>query len=289
MADIERLDPSKRLDRIAARADQLEKTRDKMMDLVKPTSLTGKARVFVSRFVPVLRDQIMFSPIEAIKAELRGSAIELYQDLKPLLKEGKARLDHDNQVRQLMSEFEKDMDNKEVEEKLRDLIRGKAEQDLNIIKDDETEELLSELLQSQSPEVVQRRKEELLEAAKQRVVLSQPILRVTEASMIGTARLYESTVDAYGMALEFGPALNALHRNSGHIIDAAKANRQTPEIIIKQLELAAETARLAIHSAELGYKLDHTKDIAKLRLIEAQAVETLKSLPAGREQDGKTS
>lgn len=256
----------------------LEKARDKILDTIKPPTLPGKIRRVavrrISGFLPrPVRERLEETPANTLKGELRQAIFGIYGDMKDLLTEGRERTEFHQEIELLIQIAEEDQDDMQAVDELRQRLREKAETELDLRRDPETESLLEEMRKVATPQQAAENRQTVLAEAKQFHQLSEPIIRTIETVVLQAVKTFESLNARYAAIAEYSGALNLLNRTSRDLMRGAELGILSPDTIIKELELAIGTARAAMEAQAIAKELDQTVNPNRLREISRQAHE----------------
>jgi len=256
------------------RADQLEQYRDRLGDAVRPPTWLDKMRRKAARSLPLgsdLKARIEQTPIDLLKAGLRDTILELYSDMGSILKEGRERTHFHNEFGELIQSAQENPEDHEAVADLRERMRSRAEQELGIRRDAETEELLAELRQTQTPEQQQAAREKMLFEARQLHDLSGPTIEALETVLFASASTFDSLMTQYAGVSELGDALNLLHKTGGDLVRGTQLGITSKNTVEGEIELALEAAYLARDAQILARELDTTVNPKRLQEIGQRA------------------
>lgn len=250
--------------------ETLRRSREKLVELVAPTTFGGRLRFELARLVPPLRGVLEVSPMENIRAELRGVLIDLTLNLPTLAESGARRVSAHEELMGVYSEATANPENWELTLKLKARLTREANWDRQLQVDEPTQALIDKVL-GDNPDERSKEQEEIFESAQQRLDLTQPIVEVTAASIKANVRLREAMMRQYSTVLDISPDLDLLHRNSGALMEGILAGRNSKEVVIRILEQAIQVISLAMKAAEISDRFDETKDLPRLKQIGAEA------------------
>lgn len=262
----------------------LEKNQKKINQLVAPTTVTGRARFGLTQMFPFLRGVLEVNPMEGIRAELRSVLIDLTNDLPALVENGKKRIASHQELMDLYKEATSDTKDWDLTLQLDNRLQQEAMQDKALLVNQQTQDLLDEVLKADDPEVKKDEQTRIFTSAQDRLALTEPIVRVTEASIKATAMLRDSMMRQYSTILNISPDLDLMHKNSGALLEGVLAGRNSPKVVISILKQAIKTIDLVVKTTELGHQFDQTTDLFKLKQIGEEASKLLEGIDDGSAQ-----
>lgn len=261
------------LTRISKTAESLQRSRATLADLIAPTTLSGKLRSFVTRYIPssLISEWITDTPMARVQASLRESILNLYDDMGFIVRQGKERVAFHTELQRLVDRVSEQPSDEGVAS-LRDTLRSRAEEDLNLTKDPETEKLLDSLLNGGSEEQRKASTEKLIKEADQLLELSKPTIEALQVVLFGTVQTYDGLMATYGAVLELRPSFDVLHRSAGDLIRAQHLNIASFNTMLGEIDLAIAAARFAAEATEIGDHLSKTINLERLRQLQQKAV-----------------
>lgn len=259
----------------------LEKSQQKITQLVAPTTVTGRARFGLTQMFPFLKGMLEVSPMECIRAELRSVLIDLTNDLPALVANGDKRVASHKELMDLYKEAKANTEVWDLTLQLDHRLQQEAMQDEALQVKPETQELLDKILKVDDPEVKEEEQRRIFTSAQDRLNLTEPIVMVTEASIKATVMLRDSMMRQYSTILNISPDLDLMHKNSGALLEGVLAGRNSPKVVTAILEQAIRTIDLVIKTNTLGHQFDQTTDLSKLKQIGEEATKLLEGVDNG--------
>jgi hypothetical protein len=264
---------SREIANISTSMQRLQHQRSQIEEVMSPSTLRGRARAFAVSLVPwrQLRDKLQAAPMEELVADQRDSILDLYGNMRGLLRIGKDRVDFHRDLEQLVENVEKDPSNDENSQTLREKLRARAEASLKLQRDPETEVLLAAILDPEDEVHKSQIRESLVNEAKDLLNLSEPTIKATEAVLIGTARTFDTMMARYAATLELREAMDLLHKASGDIVSAESLGMRSFDAMTGEINLALEAAALATRADQLGDELNRTTNQTKLKELQLKS------------------
>lgn len=269
--------PARAIEHISGHARKLAENRRALGELVEPTTLVGRARSTIARIFPPLQSVLQESPMARLRSECRSSIGSLYQDLGELFEEGKARWESHNELDILVQAAKNNPDDPQLTIDLRERLRSRVEVDLNLPRDQRTEDLLAWVLETADAARQQTSRDRLIREADQLLRLSQPTIKITQTILLEGAMTFDSLIATYGSVLELSPALEALHKTSKDLVRGVQLGITAFNTMAGELDLAVASARLVAEAAEIGRELDRTTNAARLQTLSKEAEDLLQS------------
>lgn len=274
---------------------QIARNRDRVKDIVAPHTFSGRLRSFVVSRIPFtpLRTALEQAPLEGAIHEMRGPIIDLYNNMGDIIREGRSLVEFHSDVRELLDETIAHPDDQEALRQLRDKLREKAEKDLNIQRDPDTEELLEQVLEPEDPERRAAIREKTIFEAQEVLAVSQTIAHIGENIATNTAQTFETMNSQYALLLDIRQAVNVLHRSGSDIIKAHDMKIQAFNTLTGQIDVLLVTAKLATEVQQLASEAQVTVDAEKIKVLRERAEsldsETARLLPSKAGKNNKES
>lgn len=267
-------DPEKALVRINQTARKLERTRASLGESFHPTSLPSRAISFVADRIgiPKVSEWLTETPMARIRADLRSNILDLYQDTGILLKNHDERMVAHQSLNELRQKTIEDKTTENILE-LRETLRQEAEEDIDLDKDEVTEELLEKLLGNSTPEQQTVMAEKLIKEAGDRLQMSGTTIDALQSVILGTVQTYDNLMGTYSTVLELSPAHDALHRAAGDLIRAQSLNVKAFNTMLGELDLAILATRFAVEATQIGEELKRTANVQKLSDLQSRALD----------------
>lgn len=247
--------------------------RDRMDGLIKPQSWSGRLRAFVVGRIPIatLRTALEQAPIESAIHELREPIVDLYNNMRSIIHEGRELVEFHGDIRDLLDDVEKNPEGEDSLRALRDKLREKAEKDLHIQRDPDTEELLQQVLE---PDDLVRRgelRDKTIFEAREVLRVSEIIARIGENIATNTAQTFETMNALYALLLNIRKAVGVLHTAGADIIKAHDLRIQAFNTLVGQIDVLLVTARLATEVQQLAAEARVTVDAQKVKALSERA------------------
>lgn len=260
----------------------IEQNRTKIQEAFEPHTLTGKVRRAVIQRIPVkgIRDHFEVAPLDGALDNMRGSILDLYDNMGEIMRSGRDLGERYSDISQQLEVVEAQPDNKEVVRDLRELLRAKAEQDLGIKRNPQTEELLELVLEPDDPEKEAKLRESTIFEARRTLQISKTVADIGENLAVQTAQTFETATSEYSSMLEVKQTVNVLHRSGRDLMTAHKLRIQAFNTLTGSMESLIQTAYLATEVQELVEEMRVTTDANKLDLLSERADELKKRTTA---------
>ncbi len=260
------------LESIRAGAKTLSANRRKLQEYVDPQTTSGKV-IKAAQRLPLIGDKLNLDIPRELRASLRQSIIDMYKNMKELLREGTERLEHHNQLQSLLKDAANDPANYDLVQEIHSLLRARVEEELGLDRDPETDELISKIYSLRDPKTV---RENIIAEAKQRLEFSQPIIQATQTVLVSSVEVFDRTQAVYAQVLELGPLAEQIMDTTSDIQKAASLNITGFRSVLGQIDTAVLAAQQAVIASQIGAQLDRTTNIESLKALNAK---TLKLLP----------
>lgn len=252
---------------------RIARNKDRMADAIKPQTFSGRLRAFVVSRIPItpLRTALEQAPLETAIHELRGPIVDLYNNMKNIIHEGRELVEFHGDIRDLLDDVEKDPKDDDALRMLRDKLREKAERDLQIQRDPDTEELLQQVLEPDDPTKKRELRDKTIFEAREVLGVSEIIARIGESIATNTAQTFESMNAQYALLLNIRKAVGVLHRSGADIIQAHDLRIQAFNTLTGQIDVLLVTARLASEVQQLAAEARVTVDADKVKALKERA------------------
>lgn len=225
----------------------ITQSKSKIQEAIEPHTVSGKVRRAVIHSIPfrAIRERLEIAPLDEALGEMRGSIIDLYNNMGDIMRSGTELRERFIDVSQQLEVVEANPDNKDVVRDLRDLLRSKAEEDLKIKRDPQTEELLEHVLEPDDPEKEARLREKTIFEAKRTLQVSKTIADIGENIAVNTAQTFETATSEYSVMLDVKKTVSVLHRSGRDLMTAHQLRIQTFNTLTGEMDLLIKTAYLA--------------------------------------------
>lgn len=260
----------------------ITQSKNKIQEAIEPHTVTGKVRRAVIHNIPfrAIRERLEIAPLDEALGEMRGSIIDLYNNMGDIMRSGTELRERFIDVSQQLEVVEANPENKDVVRDLRDLLRSKAEEDLKIKRDPQTEELLEHVLEPDDPEKEARLREKTIFEARRTLQVSKTIADIGENIAVNTAQTFETATSEYSVMLDVKKTVSVLHRSGRDLMTAHQLRIQTFNTLTGEMDLLIKTAYLATDVQELVDEARVTVDAEKLNLLSQRADELQKRTTA---------
>lgn len=253
--------------------EKLAQNSAKIGDALVPQTFTGRLRRAVVHRIPFtsLRESLEQRPIEGAIHELREPIIDLYNNLGDIIREGAELVEFHNDVRELFEDATLHPEDEEAVRALRDKLREKAEKDLNIKRDSDTEDLLAQVLEPDDPAAREERRKKTLFESEQVLSVAETIAHIGENIATITAQTYESMNAQYALLLNIRKMTNVLQRAGSDTINAQALRIEAFNTLVGQIDILLQSADYATEIAQLAEEAQVTVEAEKVKLLSDRA------------------
>jgi hypothetical protein len=258
--------------RIKGGVDELQQMRRQIQESIEPTTILGKFRQAANRVHPDLGKLFGADSVDEVTASLRDSVLSIYAGMREMLRDGHDLQQTHTRIRDLVDAVNADPDNTDLVLQLRDMLRLKAEESLQLERDAETEALIEGVLKAENPnDPAGSIRDNVVDEALRLLSVLEPTVDTISAVLRASVKAYDSQVGVYSTFLHTGAALKTLNRASDNLVGAAMLKVNAFNTMAGSLAISIKAAELATEAAEIGKQLDRTMNQSKLAALAHQA------------------
>lgn len=232
---------------IQRRIANIKRQRERLADGIVSTTLQGRARSTVLRFLPQLREQLQVAPLAALSAEIRGVILDLYNGLPEILGDAGERVVYAEEVENLLAGVSANPEDKELLYTLERLLNEEAERSLNIKVNPEADAFIEEV-QRRDPDFAAKSRQTTVAQAQRFLDINGPTIIAIRASLIGSVGALKQLKRDYADIENQQKTIDKLHQTVGQIIRGQELGITSFNTIMGELELVVAAAEL-VHDA----------------------------------------
>jgi hypothetical protein len=221
------------------------------------------------------------TPLDVVAAEMRETTLDLYEDIPNILGGAKEQVARFEEIERLLDEIQKDSDNQEFYDQLHNLLNSEAEADLNLGTNSEADAFI-EAVKSSDPLRQQKERKETTKQAYRFLRTHQPVMAVSKTMLVTTVEILDQQKRDYADVLAQKRAINAVHKNAGHLLRAEQLSVAGPSIINTELNLAIDAAQLVLEASKEAENYDQKTAPKKAADLKLRAEQLLGALEKNR-------
>lgn len=269
----------------------IERNRKQGLEAIKPTTLSGRFRKAVVDRIPFtpLRTALEIAPLETAVNNLRGPVVDLYNNMGDIIREGRDMMESNEQISSLLQEVEQNPQDQGLLRQLRDLMREKAMEELNIQSNPDTEELMQEILEPEDPVKKQAIREKTIDEAKRLLDVTETVALIGDTLARHTAQTFETVAAEYAQLHHIRRAVKVLHKSGFDIIKAQEERINAFNTLSGQLDILLATTELASKVQKITEEGQRTFEAEEIKVLKQKAFELNErsyssALPSGEER-----